>query len=190
MRRLSTVTLAMGLVLLAGCTDGDDPEPKVPPTNSSSAVSTPTPTPTGPVEPTLPPEAEGDDAAAAEAFVRFYWETAHYAQASGDVEGLEALASTSCRNCRSGTDYLRDAFAQGASFKGGETTVTSTVSTEYEAGPVEGFEVRARVRNEKQIVDWPEPKDDEVFPAAVISTRFLVERQESGFAIGFWETLS
>ena len=54
-------------LLLAGCSEAE-PTPQIPDPTASSSPSAEE-TETGPVEPTLPPEAEGDGVEAAEAFV-------------------------------------------------------------------------------------------------------------------------
>ena len=59
-------------LLLAGCTEAE-PTPEMPDPTTSSPTATETET--GPVEPTLPPEAEGDGVEAAEAFVAHYFAT-------------------------------------------------------------------------------------------------------------------
>jgi hypothetical protein len=194
MSRVALAAPLVGLLLVAGCSD-DSPDPRIAPTPSdtTSAASTsspdPDPTPTGPVEPTLPPEAEGTDAAAAEAFVKFYWEMSEYAQATGDVSGLNELASASCENCRSGSKYLKTVYADGGSIRGGAIDIVVVRSTPYKVGPVRGYEVEARVTNTRQVVDWPADREDEVFPAGEILTRFLVEIEGDRLAIGFWESV-
>ncbi len=81
-RRSLAVACVLPL-LLAGCSDAE-PTPQMPdPTASSSPPAVETDT--GPVEPTLPPEAEGDGNEAAEAFVAHYFAAIDYAQATGEA---------------------------------------------------------------------------------------------------------
>lgn len=189
MRRLVTVTLVVGLVvgsvLLAGCQSDDDPDPKVSPTESSSG--TPTPTPTGPVEPTLPAEAEGDDAAAAEAFVRFYWEMADYAQNTGDVAGLRRLSAESCVACRAGLEFIEKVYAEGGSISGGETRTSKFDTARVSFRGDDAFQVKLDVANADQVVDRGETGEDETFPADMVRANFVVSSEGGAWVVVFWE---
>ncbi len=125
------MTVASALVLplaLAGC--GDDPQPKMPPPSASSP-STPAPSAsTDPaVEPTLPPEAEGKDEAAAEAFIRYYYDLINYAQRTGDVKSLRAASLAGCDFCTSGADYVRDLYDNGGRQLGGGYSISEAQVT-------------------------------------------------------------
>src|SRR6478609_11779950 len=99
-------------LLVTGCSD-DDPKPKFGPTPSATPSSTPSSATSGPTTPlpTLPPEAQGTGPDAAEAFVKFYWATVNYAQATGDIDALRKLGDNSCKACRGGVGYLEEVFA-------------------------------------------------------------------------------
>ena len=78
-RRYLAVACMLPL-LVAGCSE-DEPVPRVPaPTASTSPAAEETPP--GPVEPTLPPEAEGDGVEAAEAFIAHYFAVVDYSRAT------------------------------------------------------------------------------------------------------------
>ena len=77
--RVAAATALLVPLALAGCAE-DDPQPKLPSASATSPTTTASATPDAAVEPTLPPEAQGKDEAAAEAFVRYYWELVNYAQ--------------------------------------------------------------------------------------------------------------
>ena len=160
MRRLLPVVTA-ALVLLVGCSADDDPEPRIAPTDSSSAASTtaPPPSPTGPVEPTLPAEAVGEDAAAAEAFVRFYWEMVNYAQATGDTDGLATLEAANCRACVGGRESIELTYRNGGSIAGGVSEVLSAESTRLAVTSGKAFRVVASVKSTPQIVRIPGEKE-------------------------------
>lgn len=162
MRRLLPVGLVVVLGLIAGCSD-DDPEPKVAdPTDSSSAASTgsptpdPSPSPTAPVAPTLPAEAQGTDAAAAEAFVRFYWETVNYAQATGDTESLRQLGDNSCSACTSGADGIEETFQGGGSILGGEVLVSRATARRVTSRVGAAFAVNVEASTRPQVVRAPD----------------------------------
>lgn len=123
--------LTLGLV---GCGDEDAPKPTVsdsasespsqsssessPPTNSPSSAS-----PAALEEPTPPAEMEGDDAAAAEAFIEHYFDLATYAVLSGDSGPSREAAARICRACRGFTDAVDYVYRRGGSVSGGEFSV-------------------------------------------------------------------
>ncbi|MEI5673056.1 MULTISPECIES: DUF6318 family protein [unclassified Nocardioides] len=191
MGRLLPAALAVGLVLLAGCSGDDDPEPKISPTDSSSVASTPTPSPTpsGPVEPTLPAEAEGEDAAAAEAFVRFYWEMVNYAEATGEVEGLAALALQTCVACEGGSADIKRIYEAGGSVSGGEIKVRGTKSAPFESGPSRGFAVTVDVTIAPQVVKVPGEKVQR-YSGGPNQFRFIVQRDSGVWLVGRWDPTS
>ncbi len=87
------------LLLLAGCNGESDGAEPTPTTQSSTTVGPTTgPTPTEPVEPTLPPEAEGSSPKAAKAFVGYYIELLNYAMVTGDTDAFRA-AARGCGGC-------------------------------------------------------------------------------------------
>ncbi|WP_426242086.1 DUF6318 family protein [Nocardioides sp. LHG3406-4] len=121
-RRLAA--LAALALLFAGC--GDDPEPKMPPSSdpSPSTTTTPSRTADAAVEPTLPPEAKGNDEAAAEAFIRYYWSLANYVQATGHVKAFREVALPSCVTCSRSADYFERSYRKGGYLRGGEYSIT------------------------------------------------------------------
>jgi len=193
-RTVITVMSLMSLmsVLALGACSGSDPKPKLAdPSPSSSAPSSPSTTAvSGPIEPTMPAAARGTDAAAAEAFVKFYWEMADYAQATGDLDGLRALGTDACRACQTVLDYLAGIYDHGGSVTGGETTVTGTVATGVDGGPGASYAVRGTVANTRQVIDDPRKRKEQVFPAARVRFQFIAEHRVGGWQIAFWETRS
>lgn len=112
-------------LLLAGCSE-DGPTPQMPdPTSSPSAVETDT----GPAEPTLPPEAEGDGKEAAAAFVEHYYDYVNYAQATGDTSGLGDLGLRTCRACNGAVEFVDAIYERGGESSGGNYTVRSAQAT-------------------------------------------------------------
>jgi hypothetical protein len=180
---LTTLTLA-----LAACAD-DDPEPRDDPTPtvSTSTSPTPDPTPTGPVEPTLPPEAHSDNAAGAIAFVKFYWDMADFAQLTGDVDGLMPLATPECKACEGGIQAIQDAYDDGAVMRGGTTTLSRFRTTRVGAQDRRWMQVKFRVTSTRQVVDYPGEQRDVVHQAATVNAQFLLERQAGAWVVTFWE---
>lgn len=189
MRRL-LVPLVGLLVLLGGCSDGD-PEPKIAPTESSSAASStsPSPSPSGPVEPSLPAEAEGEDAAAAEAFVRFYWEMVNYAESSGQIQGLSDLGLESCTACAGGAADIARIYGAGGSVSGGVVIVTKTKASPFTSGPARGFAVVVDVDISPQVIREPGKKPKR-YSGGPNTFQFIVQREEAAWRIGRWDPVS
>jgi hypothetical protein len=125
--------------VLAGCNDEDAPDPQGPIESSSEPSSSPTgatsePTPRGPVEPTLPAEAEENDQAGAEAYVRFYWDVVNFATKTGDVGLLEQLDQPSCDGCARGVEGIERVYGGGGRITGGNYKVTSLEPTRSPSG--------------------------------------------------------
>lgn len=191
-KRLALAALAAAL-LLVGCSDDDSPEPRIAPTDTSSAASTPTtpaPTASGPVEPTMPAAAEGDDAAAAEAFVEFYWEVANYAQETGDTEALARWSAKSCVGCRAAIDLVNDVYGSGGHIRGGLASVSIVSSRELRAGERDLYEVVFDVVNSRQTLDRPGDSEDEVYPASTVRDRFLMIDEGGEMRVIRWELVS
>lgn len=127
-RARSAVAVAALLVagLLAGCDDEEDPpepiESSSEPTSSATSATT-EPSPTGPVEPTLPRKAEGENQAGVEAFVTFYWEVVNYATKTGDVRLLRRLYQPSCTACEAGSNGIELIRERGGKTRGGNYRV-------------------------------------------------------------------
>jgi hypothetical protein len=144
-RRFAIAALSLPL-LLAGCAD-DEPVPKVQePTAAPTPVASTSASPAAPVEPTLPPEAEGKGIEAAEAFVRHYFELVDYAQATGDVAALNRISLDECDACRGGADAIRKIYREGGVITGGEHSVEKAEVTGRRAIPGYGFIYYANVR--------------------------------------------
>ncbi|WP_166133880.1 DUF6318 family protein [Nocardioides ochotonae] len=175
-------------VLVAGAAAcSEDPDPQVAPPDPPTPTVTTTPA-SGPVAPTLPPEAEGDDAAAAEAFVRFYWEMADYAQATGDVSGLKALGAEGCRPCAAGVAFVEEVYDGRGSIRGGETDVSNLSTTKIKVAGDIAYQVRLNIRTTDQDVDRdPGTKKDQFFPGGTVKANFVVRSVDGKWLAEFWE---
>ena len=184
-RRIALAALALPL-LLAGCAD-DDPVPKIPDTSTPTASVTETSDPVDPVEPTLPPEAEGKGNEAAEAFVRYYFETVDYAQATGNTRSLRSLGSPVCTACTAGADGIDAIYRQGGRISGGEDTVDRAKVTGVRKIPEMGeiYYLSVDVSNTDQSVSGTKNLDGE-FPADQVKLRFQVTRTGVGYQILKW----
>ena len=183
-RRIAIAALALPL-LLAGCAD-DEPVPKVEPSTPAPSVTETVET-NEPVEPTLPPEAEGKGRKAAEAFVRHYYDTVNYAQENDDTEGLRALGSPGCTACTAGADAIDAIYRQGGTIAGGENTVDRAKATGMRRLPGAGaiYYVEVKVRNTDQTVSGSKELDG-TYPAATVRLRFEVAETDKGHLVSQW----
>lgn len=117
----SLAAAALPFALLAGCA-GDDPQPRFPEETASSPTEASSPEPT---EPTPPPAMEGDDEAAAEAFVEYYFAMVDYVRSTGSTERLRRLALNSCAACEGVAKTIDQTRANGGEIKGGDFSVLS-----------------------------------------------------------------
>ncbi len=186
MTRSRTVIAALCVVsvlALGACSGGDpqpkiaDPTPTLPSSPSTTAVS-------GPVEPTLPAAAQGTDAAAAEAFVRFYWEMVNYAQATGDLDGLESMTDQSCTACRGGLAALRRIFARDGRVTGGVNSLSRV-----RGGHLQGDERLAvwfDLSTTRQLINYPGDRKDEVYRVATAKLMTVLRRDQGQWVIEYW----
>jgi hypothetical protein len=182
-RTVITALCVVSVLALGACSGSDpqpkfaDPTPTVPSSPSTTAVS-------GPIEPTMPAAAQGTDAAAAEAFVKFYWEMVNYAQATGDLDGLRSISPADCEACQRGVDYLDSVFRRDGRVRGGENSLSSISS-----GPVGGDGKRRYVRfdlsNTRQVVAIPGHRD-EVYRAATVHGEAVLVKTPTGWRLEYW----
>lgn len=176
---IAAVALTLGL---AGCSS-DDPEPRVAPPSPTSPSTTGTSAET---PPQMPDAAKGTDAAAAEAFVEFYWETVDYAQRTGDLDPLRQVSSEDCLACRSGIQRLEEIFAKDGVISGGTSRVArpKTVFVEGNAGldAVVEFDLSST----RQRIDYPAGETDEAYRGGTSAMRARLQRDGIGWIMLFW----
>lgn len=183
-RRSLAVACVLPL-LLAACSE-DEPEPKMPkPTASTSPAAEETPV--GPVEPTLPPEAEGDGVKAAEAFVPFFYETVDYAQTTGATKPLRDLSVPTCRSCKGGAEVIDRIHKSGGTITGGEHTVERAEVTGTRRIPGEGsiFYLAVDVSHTEQTVEGSKDLDG-TYGAGTNELRYQVVRTEDDWQVLEW----
>jgi hypothetical protein len=105
---------------LAGCSDDQAPEGSPAPSTSATASATPS-------APTLPAEARGTDAKAAEAFVRHYVDLINHATETLDTAPLKAASARGCKGCASIAALYDRVRTDGGEVRGGTWTIRKLV---------------------------------------------------------------
>lgn len=111
--------------MLGGCSEKQEASTTLP--NATAAETTPALPSLGPADLPMPAEARTQDAAGAEAFVRYYIELINRTSMVMDAEPLRAL-SDGCRDCDRIASSTEEAAAAGFDYEGGEMTI-------FEIGP-------------------------------------------------------
>jgi hypothetical protein len=130
----------------------------------------------------MPPEAKGTDAKAAEAFVKFYWEMVNYAQATGDVHGLQELDSK-CQACDNGVDFVRNAYGNGGEIRGGSGKPGQFKTVFINRGGEQWAVVECRVLTSKQTVDLPGTDNDQHFPGGATNIRVYLQPRAGSWTV-------
>jgi hypothetical protein len=81
--------------------------------------------------PQPPPSAEPATVDAAKAFARHWFEAVNYAIGTGDTSAVEAASSPSCETCTQLVTFVRDAYANGGSLRGGGYTVRDVTTDDF-----------------------------------------------------------
>ncbi|MGY2001654.1 DUF6318 family protein [Blastococcus sp. SYSU DS1024] len=115
-----------GTVLLTGCSEKQETNTTLPTT--AAAPTTEALPPLGPADMPMPDEARTQDAAGAEAFVRYYFALLNHSLETMDPQHLRLFASDGCDVCeRIAQETEKDA-AEGYSYQGGELTISGDMS--------------------------------------------------------------
>jgi uncharacterized protein DUF6318 len=111
--------LVAGVVALSGCSEREEASDTLPGADASPSASEPDLPPLGPPDLPMPAEARTQDAAGAEAFVRYYIDLINRTSTVMDAAPLREF-SDGCAGCdRIATDYESDA-ASGYRYDGGK----------------------------------------------------------------------
>jgi len=175
---VAAVVLVLGLAACSG-----DPEPRVAPPSptapSTTRASVQTP-------PEMPAAAKGTDAAAAEAFVKFYWEMVNYAQLTGDLGALRGISSKKCVACQAGIDYLAGVFAKDGVISGGTSRVSKPETVFMEDGDHLDAVVELDLISSRQRIDYPDGITDEVYKGGSSAMRVRLEPNGASWIMLFW----
>lgn len=188
--RLAAVAVALTL-LLVGCSD-DDPTPAPPLTPSESTRTTPTRTPEPtdvPTLPTPPAALANEGAVGAEAFTIYFWQVVDYAQQTLDIDALRALTHDDCDGCQGALAFLQGVIDHDGRIQGGDGTVAILDTKQLFAGTRKSVSVTFDLTSTRQIVDAPGRKNDQIFPAATVRNRFVVDKLDGDWRVALWEVL-
>jgi Family of unknown function (DUF6318) len=169
----AVVAAALVVIGVSACS-GDDPEPRLAPSESSSPSAPSTSPASGTTAPTMPAEAVGTDAAAAEAFVRFYWEMVNYAQETGEVRELAALGKK-CSACESGVATVVDTYAGDGAIRGGDARLVELETSFLVRSGDDWAVVECDLITTEQVVDLPGKSRDERFSGGRTPIRVILE---------------
>ena len=115
--------LAAGAVLLSGCSGQQEANDTLPGADATPSASEAELPPLGPPDLPMPAEARTQDAAGAEAFVRYYIDLINRTSTVMDAAPLREFSSN-CEECsRLARDVDKD-LATGYSYDGGQLTIT------------------------------------------------------------------
>ena len=123
--RLTAAAVALGTALLTGCgaAEAEAPSTSLPSATSAAPATEALPV-VGPADFPVPPEARTQDAAGAEAFLRYWIELLNRQRAVPDGQPLRELAPD-CQNCQRIAQNYDEAAAAGERYKGGEIELAS-----------------------------------------------------------------
>jgi hypothetical protein len=113
--------VAVVTALLSGCSEKQEASHTLPSTTASE--STPELPPLGPEDMPMPAEARTQDAAGAEAFVRYYVQLINRTSTVMDAEPLREF-SDGCRECSRLAENVESDAAAGNDYESGEITLT------------------------------------------------------------------
>lgn len=115
--------LVAGVAVLTGCSEKQEAAQTLPSSSSAAPTEDALP-PLGPEDLPMPAEARTQDAAGAEAFVRYYIELINRTSTVMDAQPLRDL-SDGCRDCDRIADNVESDAAAGLTYELGEISITS-----------------------------------------------------------------
>jgi hypothetical protein len=124
----------VGAVLLSGCSEKQGANETLP--STSAAETTPELPPLGPDDMPMPDEARTQDAAGAEAFVRYYIALINRTSTVMDAKPLRDL-SDGCEDCNRIANSVEEDVAAGYRYENGDMAITSMGSATVTAPTAE-----------------------------------------------------
>ena len=130
--RHGVVGLVIGATLLSGCTEKQEASTALPSTTPAPTVEALPPL--GPADFPVPAEARTQDAAGAEAFLRYWIALLNHQQAIPEGQPLRDLSTSECYECLRIAKAFDDAAAAGHRYEGGELSLNDVVEPQVGGG--------------------------------------------------------
>ncbi len=118
--------LVAGVAVLTGCSEKQEAVQTLPSSSSAAPTVAELP-PLGPADLPMPAEARTQDAAGAEAFVRYYFSLLNRSLADMDTAYLRQFAGEGCDVCERISSETESDAAQGYTYQGGELVIVDDV---------------------------------------------------------------
>jgi hypothetical protein len=125
--------LAAGAVVLSGCSERQEANDTLPEADASPSASESELPPLGPPDLPMPAAARTQDAAGAEAFVRYYIDLINRTSTVMDAAPLREF-SDGCADCNRISTATEEAAAAGQDYEGGEMTILQSGQPLIEGG--------------------------------------------------------
>ncbi len=117
-----------GVAALTGCSAKQEASQSLPSASSSAAPTQDELPPLGPEDLPMPDEARTQDAAGAEAFVRYYFELLNRSLTDMDPQYLRLFAREGCNACDRVARETESDAAQGYAYRGGQLIIRGDMS--------------------------------------------------------------
>lgn len=171
---LRAAVAAAALALSAAACSGDEPPGRTLPSITAAPSSTPS-------VPPLPAAAEGDDAAAASEFAKYYLALVDIALQTADSGVLTPYTDAGCGGCDALIKAADDLEAAGERLRGGAHEIASAVAPESEAGDY--VVLIDYTRAASQVVDERDEVVRENDPVPATTSQMRVVREPGGWKV-------
>lgn len=135
----------------------------------------------------MPAAARQHTVAGAEAFTRFYFDMANYAQHTLAVDSFAALADENCASCDGGVDQLRSIAKQRGTIRGGDTQLSRLTVRPSKVSGETFMLVRFHYHLTPMYTDYPGVRRDRSYKAVDGQSYVVVKRTETGWLVDYWD---
>jgi len=112
----------------------------------------------------------------------------NYAQATGDLTGLEEISDETCNACEGGLDFLRKVNRHGGTVDGGVKTVVDAKSLGYSKheGVYRDATVEFTLRSTKQTVSYSGARGTESYRGGTAEMTAVARKKNDEWTMIFW----
>ncbi|MGY1669399.1 hypothetical protein [Geodermatophilus sp. SYSU D00710] len=162
--RLTAAAVALGTALLSGCGSSDPAPSETLPSATSAAPTTEALPAVGPADFPVPPEARTQDAAGAEAFLRYWIDLLERQQSIPAGQPLRELGPD-CGECQRIARVFDETAAAGYQYQGGELTLNDVTTPRLDGEAAAfGFGIRQEAVQRIDANGVPVDEGQEVAP--------------------------